>query len=149
MRRGLQCAWWTSSRQVWLVAGGLRLAEEAVLSACPRKDLERKAGEGSRREAEEARGGGCVQTGRSRPGELPDAGSRGPEPAKPAKPTRPPLLPALPHPSRASAPARLVAVLSPAGGPTVRAALPARSRSARQRPGVRHVAAAAQRRERR
>lgn len=104
LRRGLQCARWTSIRQAWLAAGVLRLAEEAVLSACPRKDLERKAGEGSSRKAEEARGGGCVRTGRSGPAELPDAGSRAPEPAEPS---RPPLLLVLLHPSGASAPARL------------------------------------------
>lgn len=100
--------WWPGSRRVWLLTGRLRLAEGAVLSACPRKDLERKAGEGSCREAEEARGGGCVRTGRPRPAELPDAGSPAPEPAEPS-PAPPGRLSCLRFrdPSPASAPVRL------------------------------------------
>lgn len=90
-------------------------------------------------------------TERPRPGELPDAGPPAPEPAKPTG-----RLSCLRFRTgrelvrlRAGPCARLVAVPAPAGGPTVPAALPARPRSARQLPGVRHVAAAAQRRERR
>lgn len=150
--------WWPGSRRVWLLTRRLRPAEGAVLSACPRKDLERKAGEGSCGEAEEARGGGCVRTGRPRPAELPDAGSPVPEPAEPAEPSRAPRgrLSRLRFrdPSPASAPARRplrAPRLCPRTGrrpdSSCRASRPASLSSAA--PGVRHVAAAAQRRERR
>lgn len=65
--------------------------------------LRGKAGEGSRREAEVAREGGCVRSRCPRPGELPDAGPPG---SKPAEPPGHLSLLCFREPSRASAPAR-------------------------------------------